>query len=95
MRWQIFPSSFSLVFEISLLKGDFLVPEGLKNLNALKCSKFEILFSLHIGCIKVGFGAATNLEGSYYIRVKKLVADVVFQGVNAFKSVRNDNFVAF
>ena len=50
---------------------------------------------MHIGCIKVGFGAATNLEGSYYIRIKKLVADVVFQGVTAFKSVRNDNFVAF
>ena len=37
----------------------------------------------------------TNFEGSYYIRIKKLVADVVFQGVTAFKSVRNDNFVAF
>ena len=61
----------------------------------MKCSKFEILFSLHIGCIKVGFGAVTNLEGSYYIRVKKLVADVLFQGVTAFKSVGNDNFVAF
>ena len=43
MHWQIFPSPFSLVFEISLLKGG---PEGLKNWNALKCSKFEILFFL-------------------------------------------------
>ena len=50
---------------------------------------------MHIRCIKVGFGAATNLEDSYYVRVKKLVADVVFQGVTAFKSVQNDNFVAF
>ena len=49
---------------------------------------------MHIGCIKVGFGAATNLEGSYYIR-QMLAADVVFQGVTAFKSVQNDNFVAF
>ena len=45
--------------------------------------------------MKVGFGAATNLEGSYYIRIKKLVTDVVFQGVIAFKSVQNNNFVAF
>ena len=52
-------------------------------------------FPLHIGCIKAGSATAVYFWGYYYIRVKKFVADVVFQGVTAFKSVRSDIFVAF
>ena len=51
-------------------------------------------FSLHIECIKVAFSAVTRFGGSYYVQVKNFMADVVFQGVTAFESVRNNIFMA-
>ena len=62
----------------------------LQNVLTLRC-----FFPLHIGCIKAGSATVIYFWGCYYIRVKSCVADVVFQGVTAFKSVRSDIFVAF
>ena len=62
----------------------------LQNVLTLRC-----FFPLHVGCIKAGSATAIYVGGCYYIRVKKFVAHVVFQGVTAFKSVRSDIFVAF
>ena len=62
----------------------------LQNVLTLRC-----FFPLHIGCIKAESATAIYFRGCYYIRVKNFVADVVFQGVTAFKSVQNDIFVAF
>ena len=50
---------------------------------------------MHVGCIKAGSGTAIYFGGCYYIRVENFVADVVFHGVTAFKSVRSNIFVAF
>ena len=52
-------------------------------------------FLLHIECIKAGSATAIYLWGCYCIRVKNFEADVVFQGVTAFRSVQRDIFVAF
>ena len=54
-----------------------------------------MLFPLHIGCIKAGSATAIYFGGCYYIRVKNFVADIVFQGATAFKSVQSDVFKAF
>ena len=62
----------------------------LQNVPTLRC-----FFPLHIGCIKAESATAIYFGGCYYIRVKNFVADVVFQGVTAFKSMRSDIFVAF
>ena len=81
-----------LISEISLPKGG---AERLKNENASKCAHFEMLFPLHIGCIKAGSATVIYFWGCNYIRVENFVADVVFQGVTAFKTVPSDIFVAF
>ena len=52
-------------------------------------------FPLHIGCIKAGSATAIYCWECYYIRVENFVADVVFQGVTAFKTVRSNIFVVF
>ena len=54
-----------------------------------------MLFPWHIGCIKAGSATVIYFRGCYYIRVENVVADVVFQGVTAFKTVQSDIFVAF
>ena len=54
-----------------------------------------MLSPLHIGCIKAGSATAIYYWGCYYIQVENFVADVVFQGVTAFKSVLSDIFLAF
>ena len=62
----------------------------LQNVLTLRC-----FFPLHIGCIKAGSATAIYFWGCYYLGVKNFVADVVFQGITAFKSVRSDIFVSF
>ena len=49
---------------------------------------------MHVRCIKAGSATAIYFGGCYYIRVENFVANVVFQGVTAFKSVRSDIFEA-
>ena len=44
---------------------------------------------------KAESATAICFGGCYHIRVKNFVADVVFQGVTAFKSVQSNIFVAF
>ena len=49
------------------------------------CS-LEMLFPLHIGCIKAGSTTAIYFGGCCCIRVENFMADVVLQGVIAFKT---------
>ena len=86
-----------LVSEISLLNGGGGggEREWLKNGNASKCANFEILFSLAYRMYKSRVCNCDLFWGCYYIRVKNFVADAVFEGVTASKSVQNDIFMAF
>ena len=59
----------------------------LQNVLNLRC-----FFPLHIRCIKAGSATVIYFWGCYYIRVKNFVADDVFQGVTAFKSVQSNIF---
>ena len=88
----------SLVSEISLLKGG---GGGGGGAERLKMGMLQIVltlrcfFPLHIGCIKAGSATAIYFWRCYCIRVENFVANVVFQGVTAFKTVQSNIFVVF